>query len=90
MTTNAVCKFKSFKDARNYATKWTRAEKTGASFEMEASSINGNAVVTITKTKNYFMECQHKLQEYKSELDHLMERFDGDSVGNASKRVRLM
>ncbi|KAG3088629.1 hypothetical protein PI124_g14332 [Phytophthora idaei] len=66
-----IHKFKGFKDARNHAARWTRENQSNASFEMEASSTNGNAVVTITKTRKWFTECQQNLQRYKKEPSQL-------------------
>ncbi|ETN18788.1 hypothetical protein PPTG_04273 [Phytophthora nicotianae INRA-310] len=87
--TKKVQKFKSFQDANNYAAKWIREEQVNASFETEASSTNADAVVTITKTRKYFNECQHKLQAYKTELNQLKEQCGGDTSGGDRKRIRL-
>ncbi|KAL4161584.1 hypothetical protein PRNP1_002136 [Phytophthora ramorum] len=66
-----VRKFKGFHDANNYAAKWTKEKQVKASFKMEARSIDADAVVTITKTRKWFAECQQTLQQYKEELDRL-------------------
>ncbi|EGZ25586.1 hypothetical protein PHYSODRAFT_257845 [Phytophthora sojae] len=83
-----VRKFKGFQDASNYAAKWTRGPQVGASFKMEASSTDANAVVAITKTRKWFTECQHKLRQYKVELTQLRE-YTGETDDSDSKRARL-
>ncbi|KAG6975116.1 hypothetical protein JG688_00002729 [Phytophthora aleatoria] len=87
--TKAVQKFKSFQDANKYAAKWTREGQVNASFKMEASSTNANAVVTLTKTRTWFVECQRKLQAYTKELNQLKEHCGGDTGGGDKKRPRL-
>lgn len=81
-------KFKGFQEARNYAAKWMREKQVNASFEKEARSTDGNVAVTITKTRKWFVECQQKLQQYKTELKSLME-IDRGIDGNAKERARL-
>ncbi|KAE9313001.1 hypothetical protein PF001_g8944 [Phytophthora fragariae] len=71
--TKGVRKFKGFQDANNYAAKWTHEAQVNASFEMEASATNADAVVVITKTRKWFDECEHTLAQYKAELDRLLE-----------------
>ncbi|KAG2774981.1 hypothetical protein PC129_g1585 [Phytophthora cactorum] len=87
--TKAVQKFKSFQDANKYAAKWTREGQVNASFKMEASSTNANAVMTLTKTRTWFVECQRKLQAYTKELNQLKEHCGGDTGGGDKKRPRL-
>ncbi|EEY53492.1 uncharacterized protein PITG_07150 [Phytophthora infestans T30-4] len=91
--TKGMQKFKSFQDANNYAAKWTREDQVNASFETEASSMNADAVVTITKTRKWFEERQRRLLAYKAELNRLQEHCEGhcegDTNGGDEKRVRL-
>jgi hypothetical protein len=82
-------KFKGLQSARNYAAKWTRASQINASFEMEASSTDGNAIVTVTKTRKWFLESQHKLQQYKEELAGVMKHFDSHVGVGVYKKARL-
>ncbi|KAE9031381.1 hypothetical protein PF011_g126 [Phytophthora fragariae] len=56
--TKSVHKFKGFQDARNCAADWMRNNQRNASFEMQASSTSGNAIVTITKTRKWYTGCQ--------------------------------
>ncbi|EEY53518.1 uncharacterized protein PITG_07183 [Phytophthora infestans T30-4] len=66
------------------AAKWTREDQVNASFEMEASSMNADAVVTITKTRKWFEERQRRFLTYKVEPNRLRRRYQYDE-----KRVRL-
>ncbi|KAE9022664.1 hypothetical protein PR003_g11187 [Phytophthora rubi] len=86
--TKGVRKFKGFQDASNYAAKWMREAQVNASFEMEASAIYADAVVTITKTPKWFAEGQHTLGQYKVELAQLLE-YAGETNSYARKRARL-
>ncbi|RAW31993.1 hypothetical protein PC110_g11667, partial [Phytophthora cactorum] len=54
MTTKGVKTFKSFQEAKNYAAKYMPKERDDCSFEMEAAEVDGDAFVTITKTRDWF------------------------------------
>ncbi|GMF47476.1 unnamed protein product [Phytophthora fragariaefolia] len=82
-----VYKFKGFQDANNHAAKWTREMQISAAFEIEASSTNADAVVTITKMRKWFVECQQKLERYKEELSKLL-KFAGEEPSRSDKRAR--
>ncbi|ETI35924.1 hypothetical protein F441_17757 [Phytophthora nicotianae CJ01A1] len=88
--TRDIYKFKGFKDARNHAAEWTRKNQVNASFEMEASSTNGNAVVAITKTRKWFTKGQQNLERYKKELSQL-KKHNSCKSGDPSdvKRARV-
>ncbi|KAG6941590.1 hypothetical protein JG687_00019562, partial [Phytophthora cactorum] len=53
MTTKGVKTFKSFQEAKNYAAKYMPKERDDCSFEMEAAEVDGDAFVTITKTRDW-------------------------------------
>lgn len=87
--TKGVHRFKGFQDASNCAAKWTREAQTHASFKMKASAVYADAVVTITKTRKWFDECQRTFEKYKVELAQLLERTGGEIDCSDNKRARI-
>ncbi|EGZ26005.1 hypothetical protein PHYSODRAFT_326952 [Phytophthora sojae] len=88
--TKSVHKFKGLQDAQNCAANWVRNSQKNASFEMEASSTKGKVIVTITKARTWYTECQQKLKSNKAELSRLLKHGNaaeggGDTVN--SKRA---
>ncbi|POM63363.1 Hypothetical protein PHPALM_21253 [Phytophthora palmivora] len=69
--------------------KWMREKQINASFTLEADGRGQSAyVITITKTRAWFLEHQKKLLEYKTESELLSERFGLASSGTSRKRAR--
>jgi hypothetical protein len=79
--------YDELRDARAEAAKWMFGQQVNCSFEAEATEINGDVFVTITKTRQWFLEQQKKLAQYKEELRELTG--DTDATGGETKRARL-
>ncbi|KAL3667315.1 hypothetical protein V7S43_007544 [Phytophthora oleae] len=91
MTTKGVKSFKELQDAQNFAAKYLREGQNDCSFEMEVTAAYGEALVTITKTRDWCLTQQKNLVQYQAELCLLKEKFGDDlkvSDGD-KKRTRL-
>jgi hypothetical protein len=81
-------KYKELRVARADAAEWMQAEEqVNCSFKVEATEKDGDVSVTITKTREWFLEQQKKLVLYKEELRELT----GDAGGGEgeTKKARL-
>eukprot|EP00644_Phytophthora_capsici_P019102 jgi/Phyca11/132243/e_gw1.145.19.1 len=90
MTTKGVTKFKELRDAQNFAAR-LRIGQDHCSFEMEVTAAGSEVLVTITKTRDWFLMQQKNLLRYQTELRLLKEKFKDDlDVSNGNKkRTRL-
>ncbi|POM79878.1 Hypothetical protein PHPALM_2354, partial [Phytophthora palmivora] len=89
MNTRGVRLFNGVSHTRNFAKKWIREKRINASFTLEADGRGQSAyVITIMKTRVWFLEHQKKLLEYKTESELLSERFGLASSGTSRKRAR--
>ncbi|KAK1934625.1 hypothetical protein P3T76_011234 [Phytophthora citrophthora] len=90
MTTKGVKKFKELQDAQNFTAKYLRVQDQ-CSFEMEVSAADGEVLVTITKTRDWFLTQQNNVVLYQAELRLLKEKFrdDLDADNGDKKRTRL-
>eukprot|EP00644_Phytophthora_capsici_P003744 jgi/Phyca11/129310/e_gw1.82.160.1 len=67
MTTKGVKKFKELRDAQNFAAR-LRIGQDHCSFEVEVTAADSEVLVTITKTRDWFLTQQKKLMQYQTEL----------------------
>ncbi|KAE8979523.1 hypothetical protein PF011_g22817, partial [Phytophthora fragariae] len=79
METKEAKKFDNLQEAGKYAAKWMNEKQTKCSFEMEAHEKEGEASVTITKTRDWFLKQQSDLVLYRKELRRLVDRYDNSS-----------
>ncbi|KAE9077265.1 hypothetical protein PF010_g23574 [Phytophthora fragariae] len=90
METKEAKKFDNLQEAGKYAAKWMNEKQTKCSFEMEAHEKEGEASVTITKTRDWFLKQQSDLVLYRKELRRLVDRYDNSSGDDGEKkRTRL-
>ncbi|KAE8886182.1 hypothetical protein PF003_g29891 [Phytophthora fragariae] len=90
METKEAKKFDNLQEAGKYAAKWMNEKQTKCSFEMEAHEKEGEASVTITKTRDWFLKQQSDLVLYRKELRRLVDRYDNSSGDDGeTKHSRL-
>ncbi|KAF1795098.1 Cyclic nucleotide-binding-like [Phytophthora cactorum] len=77
----------SFPRGQELCAKYMPKERDDCSFEMEAAEVDGDAFVTITKTRDWFLAQQKVLAKHQSELRLLKEQFsDILNVDGAEKK----